>query len=154
MHPLHYSFTILPILLPSILSPILIPFLFQPFEGDQPIDLISPEVKLESRPIMNHGLQGLVTRPQGPGRQIADRSYYANDLRQRLQDITMEMQGMEDEAQHIENDNKLEAQLARRFENMAKEARMKEGQLADFNLALDKVRGHIDINELRAMIDR
>ncbi len=104
--------------------------------------------------MVNHGLQGITAKHVGPGRQIADKSFYLADLRQRLQDITSEMQSLEDESNLIEQDNLLFAQHSRKHENMIKEVRIKEGNLADFNLALDKVRTHTDVADVRAMYER
>jgi intraflagellar transport protein 74 len=115
---------------------------------------LQTDVVIEHRPMMTHGLQGIVTKNVGPGRQVADKAYHTLELRQRLQDIDNEMQNMRDEITKIETDNTLQAQLARKYDNMLKDIRNKEGDLADFNLALDKVRTNIDAAELRDMFDR
>ena len=112
------------------------------------------ELIIQHRPTLNHGLGGLATARVGPARQVADKTFYMSDLRQRLQDITLEMQAMDDEMEQIEHDGALHTQLQRKHENLLREVRLKEGNLADFNLALDKVRQHIAVADVRAMYDR
>ena len=122
--------------------------------GEQSHAPLQTDVVIEHRPMMTHGLQGMTAKNVGPGRQVADKAYHTLELRQRLQDIDNEMTNMRDEILKIETDNVLQAQLARKYDNMLKDIRNKEGDLADFNLALDKVRTNIDAAELRDMCDR
>lgn len=110
---------------------------------------LQDELMVENRPMMNLGLQGVQTRTLGPGRQVADKSFFLSDLKQRLHDILTEMRNMEDEKQRIEADNQMYAQYARKHENLLKEIRLKEGELADYNLALDKCRSHTDVADVR-----
>jgi intraflagellar transport protein 74 len=58
------------------------------------------------------------------------------------------------EIDQIDEDNNLQVQLTRKYENLLKEVREREGELADFNLALDKVRTHTESTELRDMFSR
>lgn len=53
---------------------------------------LSTDVKVEARPLTSGGLTGMATRIAGPGRQLADISYYRADLRNKLIDIQREIE--------------------------------------------------------------
>lgn len=101
-----------------------------------------------------HGLQGATVRQLGPGRQVADKAYHQLDLRQRLQDILVETQRLEDEMTQIDQEKTLHSQLTRKYENLLKELRLREGDLADFNLAIDKVRSRTQAADVAEMCER
>ena len=52
------------------------------------------KISAVDRPITNHGLSGMAGQMQGPGRQIYDRNYYANLLKQKNIDIVAEINKM------------------------------------------------------------
>ena len=103
---------------------------------------------------MTHGLQGMSTRAMGPSRQVADKGYYLLELRQRVQEVNSEVETIVKEIEQIEQDNNLQVQLSRKYDNLLREVREREGELADFNLALDKVRTHTEASDLREMFIR
>merc|ERR1719327_1692611 len=76
----------------------------------------------------------------GPGRQIYDRNYYANLLKQKNNDIVGEITKMKTEVEDINRDNNTYLTLERKYETLIKDVRRYEGELADYNLALDKHR--------------
>ena len=42
---------------------------------------LTTELNVTARPVTSQGLRGMQTQPLGPGRQIADRTYYLTELR-------------------------------------------------------------------------
>ncbi len=65
------------------------------------------QVKVVERPITNHGVRdaGVKTAATGPGRQIYDRNYYNNLLKQKKAEIMNEINKMKTEVEEINKDN-------------------------------------------------
>jgi len=49
------------------------------------------KVNSVDRPVTNHGMMGMNAKAAGPGRQIYDRNYYANLLKQKNIEIATEI---------------------------------------------------------------
>lgn len=116
------------------------------------------DVKVENRPLTSGGLAGMAAgggigsggRAQGPGRQLADINYYRGELRNKLADITREIDSMNAEIAKHTKDNANYGLYERKYDTVVREVRTLEGQLADFNLALDKHRTNTDLNDIKA----
>jgi len=52
------------------------------------------KVTAVDRPVTNHGMSGITVSNQGPGRQIYDRTYYHNLLKNKNNDIVSEINKM------------------------------------------------------------
>lgn len=91
------------------------------------------------------------TKPLGPQRQLADTSYYLNQLRTKQTDIVAEIASLKAESQQITTDNSAYTQYERKYEVIIKEVRQLEGQLADFNLAVDKIRTNTPVEDIKDM---
>ena len=61
---------------------------------------------------------------------------------------------MRKDKERIQTDTQRYSVLERSYETVAAEVRQLEGQLADYNLALDKMRTHSDINDIRDACER
>lgn len=94
------------------------------------------------------------TKPLGPGRQIADDKFFITELRTRIADITNETTRMRQEQETIKKDNASYAQYERKYEEQIKHVKDLEGELADFNLALDKLRTNTSVDDIQDMHDR
>lgn len=92
------------------------------------------------RPVTNHGMSGMKAGSLGPARQIYDRNYYLNLMKTKNNEIADEIQKMKQEVSDINRDNAKYLTLERRYEMLIKDVRKYEGELADYNLALDKHR--------------
>ena len=101
---------------------------------------MNTKVNSVERPVTNHGLSGMKAASLGPGRQIYDRNYYMNLLKNKNNEIADEIQNMKKEVNDINKDNAKYLTLERRYEMLIKDVRKFEGELADYNLALDKHR--------------
>ena len=103
------------------------------------------------RPVTNHGMSGIKVNNQGPGRQIYDRTYYLNLLKNKNTEIVNEISKMKQEVEDINKDNNTYLTLERQYENLIKDVRKYEGELADYNLALDKYRSDTKPEDIEAL---
>ena len=103
------------------------------------------------RPVTNHGMSGIKVVNQGPGRQIYDRSYYFNLLKNKNNELHGEINKMKVEVEDINKDNTTFLTLERQYEALIKDVRKYEGELADYNLALDKYRSDTKPDDIEAL---
>ena len=96
------------------------------------------------------GMMGMKTA-SGPGRQIYDRNYYGNLLKNKNIEIASEIQKMKQEVEDINKDNTNYLSLERKYELLIKDVRKYEGELADYNLALDKYRSDTKPDDIEAL---
>eukprot|EP00392_Amoebophrya_sp_AT5.2_P003995 g4000.t1 len=95
---------------------------------------------------------GSILRGQNkPGRQIYDKSYYMSQLRQKHNELRDALQKFNQEMVEIQNDNNTFTMLEKRYEQLIKQVRNLEGELADYNLALDKQRTDTRPEEVQYM---
>merc|ERR1719356_1170318 len=98
------------------------------------------EVKVTDRPMTIQGLTGMKTGSLGPKRQVYDKTYYMLELRKRCTNLQQEVEKMNTEVEEIRQDNHTYATLEKRYDQLVKNVRLLEGDLADHNLATDKQR--------------
>jgi len=79
------------------------------------------------------------TAAQGPGRQVQDKSYFLTELRHKKQELSKVLESMNFEIDKMSSDAKLHAQLDRKHGTLSTEVRALQGELADYNIILDKV---------------
>ena len=96
-------------------------------------------------------MSGIKATNQGPGRQIYDRSYYFNLLKGKNSLIVDEITKMKQEVEDINKDNTSYLSLERKYELLIKDVRKYEGELADYNLALDKYRSDTKPDDIEAL---
>jgi intraflagellar transport protein 74 len=106
------------------------------------------DVQVSDRPVTQQGMMGMRVRTAGPGRQVQDNTYYLGLLRNKITEITTEINKFKREISQFHADNSQYAQLERKYEAYIKEVRQLEGQLADYNLAMDKTRTGSDPADL------
>jgi intraflagellar transport protein 74 len=111
------------------------------------------KVNVVERPITNHGVSvvGIKSNAAGPGRQIHDRSYFLNLLKSKNTEIMNEINKMKSEVEEINKDNSTYMTLERKYETLIKDVRRYEGELADYNLALDKYRSDTKPEDIEAL---
>jgi intraflagellar transport protein 74 len=102
------------------------------------------------RPVTQQGMMGMKVSNQGPGRQIADRSYYMGELRKKCDELSSEIQKMNGEIEQHNKDNATYTQMERKYESLIKEVRKLQGDLADYNLIVDKSRTKTDPQDIAA----
>jgi hypothetical protein len=101
---------------------------------------LNASINVSDRPMTGQGVMGMKTQSQGPGRLVQDSAYYVGLLRQRINEVGKETQRLQDEMEQQVRDKSQISQLEKRYEALVKTKEQLEGQLADYNLALDKVR--------------
>ena len=111
------------------------------------------KVTAVDRPVTNHGMSGIKMANQGPGRQIYDRTYYKNLLKTKQTEITDEITKMKQEVENINSDTTTYLTLERKYESLIMEVRKYEGELADYNLALDKYRSDTKPDDIEAFFN-
>lgn len=110
---------------------------------------LDTNVQIEHRPITQHGMTGMKTSSKGPNRKIADRNYYENKLKEKLIEIHKAIESMKEKIKNHDSDKIEIIKLEKKRNNLMNEVREYEGKLADYNLALDKMRSDTDIINLQ-----
>ncbi|KAH7485235.1 hypothetical protein KRP22_006399 [Phytophthora ramorum] len=112
---------------------------------------LNTEVNVSDRPVTQQGMMGMRTGTgsAGPGRQVQDASFFKGKLHSKTAEIAAEVEKLQREIEQDAKDKAQCAQLERKYETMALEVRDLEGQLADYNLAMDKMRSATDPAEIR-----
>ncbi|EEB12154.1 conserved hypothetical protein [Pediculus humanus corporis] len=109
-------------------------------------------INVLDRPITQQGVAGLrmSTSSRGPQiRQVKDKRYYEGLLRMKMKDIQMEMNRLNEEIE-LETQQQATSQVyEKRVREIASELTGLQGQLADYNLVIDKVNTNTD----KAQID-
>jgi hypothetical protein len=100
---------------------------------------LSASINVSDRPMTGHGVMGMKVQGQNQGRLVEDAAYYIGLLRKKISDVNSETIKLRTEVEQQSKDNSQYTQLERRYENLLKNKENLEGQLADYNLALDKV---------------
>ncbi|KAF4318181.1 hypothetical protein BBO99_00007432 [Phytophthora kernoviae] len=110
---------------------------------------LNTEVNVSDRPVTQQGMMGMRVGSAGPGRQVQDASFFKGKLHSKTAEITSEIEKLQREIEQDAKDKAQYAQLERKYETLAIEVRDLEGQLADYNLAMDKMRSATDPAEIR-----
>lgn len=100
---------------------------------------LSASVNVSDRPVTGHGVMGMKVQNQQTGRLVQDSAYFVGLLRNKIKEVSDETNKLRDEVDQQSKDNSQYGQLERRYEALLKGKETLEGQLADYNLALDKV---------------
>ena len=100
------------------------------------------------RPVTGQGVMGMKTQGQGMGRLVEDNSYYVGLIRKKISDVEKETKKLRTEIDQQSRDNSSFASLEKKYETLIKDKEKLEGQLADYNLAMDKTRTSTDPDEV------
>ena len=101
---------------------------------------INASVNVSERPVTGQGVKGMKAQGGTGGRLVYDAAYYVGLLRKKINDVNNESIKLRSEMDQQSRDNSQYVQLEKRYETLLKNKESLEGQLADYNLALDKVR--------------
>ncbi|XP_010885919.1 intraflagellar transport protein 74 homolog [Esox lucius] len=123
--------------------------------------VLSAQIKVADRPVTQQGLSGMKTGMKGPQRQILDKSYYLGLLRSKINELTIETSKLQKEIDTFNQENSVYLSYEKRAEGLAGELKDLQGQLADYNMLVDKLNTNTemeevmnDFNKLRAQNDR
>jgi intraflagellar transport protein 74 len=115
---------------------------------------LNQDIQVSDRPVTGQGMMGMRTGSRGPGRSVQDRSYFLGLFRNKVGEITTEINSMKAQRDQFAKDSTQISQLERTYEMLLKEVRHHEGQLADYNLALDKQRTSTDPMEIHQVAEQ
>lgn len=83
--------------------------------------------------------------------KVTDKTYYMLELRKRITALTEEVNKINKEINDVQQDSELYQSLEKRYESLVKTVRSLEGDLADHNLATDKLRTDTQPEEVHHM---
>ncbi|CAM9135327.1 unnamed protein product, partial [Ectocarpus fasciculatus] len=113
---------------------------------------ISAQINVSDRPVTGQGVGGMRALGTASGhRLVEDQSYYVGLLTKKIQDVGSETRRLREEIDQSGKENSQFSQLERRFDALLKNKEVLEGQLADYNLALDKTRTSTDPEDVLQM---
>ncbi|KAF4113987.1 intraflagellar transport protein 74 homolog [Onychostoma macrolepis] len=110
--------------------------------------VLSAQIKVADRPVTQQGLSGMKTGIKGPQRQILDKSYYLGLLRSKINDLTMESSKLQKDIDTFNQENSVYLSYEKRAEVLAGEIRDLQGQLADYNMLVDKLNTNTEMDEV------
>ncbi|KAG7477147.1 hypothetical protein MATL_G00091030 [Megalops atlanticus] len=123
--------------------------------------VLSAQIKVADRPVTQQGLSGMKTGMKGPQRQILDKSYYLGILRSKINELTTESSKLQKEIDTFNQENSVYLSYEKIAEGLAGEIKDLQGQLADYNMLVDKLNTNTemeevmnDFNMLKAQNDR
>ncbi|ETO14428.1 hypothetical protein RFI_22942 [Reticulomyxa filosa] len=110
-------------------------------------------VEITNQPVTQHGMTGIQTKTldNAEKRRVADKSYYENEMKKKLAGIVQEIQRMTGEIKNAQLEQNEKKKCEEKKAEQMKSIRQLEGQLADFNLSLDKMRSNVDVQELKTI---
>uniref|UniRef100_A0A3Q1FJW7 Intraflagellar transport 74 n=1 Tax=Acanthochromis polyacanthus TaxID=80966 RepID=A0A3Q1FJW7_9TELE len=112
--------------------------------------VLSAQIRVTDRPVTQQGLSGMKTGMKGPQRQILDKSYYLGLLRSKINELTTETSKLHKEIDNYHQENSVYLSYEKRAEGLAAEIKDLQGQLADYNMLVDKLNTN---TEMEGMID-
>ncbi|KAL6098153.1 ift74 [Pungitius sinensis] len=113
-----------------------------------PAGVLSAQIKVTDRPVTQQGLSGMKTGMKGPQRQILDKSYYLGLLRSKINELTTETSKLHKEIDNFNQENSVYLSYEKRAEGLALEIKDLQGQLADYNMLVDKLNTNTEMEEM------
>ncbi|XP_011812505.1 PREDICTED: intraflagellar transport protein 74 homolog isoform X2 [Colobus angolensis palliatus] len=110
--------------------------------------VLSSQIKVADRPVTQQGLTGMKTGMKGPQRQILDKSYYLGLLRSKISELTTEVNKLQKEIEMYNQENSVYLSYEKRAETLAAEIKEFQGQLADYNMLVDKLNTNTEMEEV------
>ncbi|XP_045436239.1 intraflagellar transport protein 74 homolog isoform X1 [Pipistrellus kuhlii] len=110
--------------------------------------VLSSQIKVADRPVTQQGLSGMKTGIKGPQRQILDKSYYLGLLRSKINELTTEINKLQKEIEMYNQENSVYLSYEKRAETLAVEIKEFQGQLADYNMLVDKLNTNTEMEEV------
>uniref|UniRef100_A0AAR2M0C6 IF rod domain-containing protein n=1 Tax=Pygocentrus nattereri TaxID=42514 RepID=A0AAR2M0C6_PYGNA len=111
--------------------------------------VLSAQIKVTDRPVTQQGLSGMKTGGKGPQRQILDKSYYLGLLRGKINELTAETSKLQKEIDMFNQENSVYLSYEKRSaEGLAGEIKDLQGQLADYNMLVDKLNTNTEMDEV------
>ncbi|XP_026722505.1 intraflagellar transport protein 74 homolog isoform X1 [Athene cunicularia] len=116
--------------------------------GSSATGVLSSQIKVADRPVTQQGLSGMKTAMKGPQRQIMDKTYYLGLLRSKTNELTTEINKLQEEVEMYKQEKSVYLSYEKRAESLAGEIKEFQGQLADYNMVVDILNTNMDISEV------
>nr|XP_055054042.1 intraflagellar transport protein 74 homolog isoform X2 [Misgurnus anguillicaudatus] len=110
--------------------------------------VLSAQIKVADRPVTQQGLSGMKTAMRGPQRQILDKSYYLGLLRSKVNELSTESSKLQKDIDTFNQENSVYLSYEKRAEGLAGEIKDFQGQLADYNMLVDKLNTNTEMDEV------
>ncbi|XP_075383356.1 intraflagellar transport protein 74 homolog isoform X2 [Mycteria americana] len=106
--------------------------------------VLPSQIKVADRPVTQQGLSGMKTAVKGPQRQIMDKTYYLGLLRSKTNELTTEINKLQEEVEMYKQEKSVYLSYEKRAEALAGEIKEFQGQLADYNMVVDILNTNTD----------
>ncbi|NXO66178.1 IFT74 protein, partial [Phainopepla nitens] len=113
-----------------------------------PGGVLSSQIRVADRPVTQQGLSGIKTAMKGPQRQIMDKTYYLGVLRSKTNELTTEINKLQEEVEMYKQEKSVYLSYEKRAETLAGEIKDFQGQLADYNMVVDILNTSTDMAEV------
>ncbi|XP_066037557.1 intraflagellar transport protein 74 homolog [Chamaea fasciata] len=113
-----------------------------------PGGVLSSQIKVADRPVTQQGLSGIKTAMKGPQRQVLDKTYYLGVLRSKTNELTTEINKLQEEVEMYKQEKSVYLFCEKRAEALAGEIKDFQGQLADYNMVVDILNISTDMAEV------
>lgn len=100
------------------------------------------------RPVTQAGMMGMKTAVADPKRKVINRSYFAVLIKKKNEELMNEIARFREEVEKNQRETDVYRQSEKRREELSDEVKELEGQLADYNLAMDKHRAGAKASDL------
>ncbi|XP_061569834.1 intraflagellar transport protein 74 homolog [Cololabis saira] len=110
--------------------------------------VLSAPIKVTDRPVTQQGLSGMKTGMKGSQRKVLDKSYYLGLLRSKTNELVIEISKLGKEIDNYNQENSVYLSYEKRAEGLAAEIKDLQGQLADYNMLVDKLNTNTEIEEM------
>jgi intraflagellar transport protein 74 len=111
---------------------------------------LNTQLEVTLRPVTKEGLGGIAPGSLGPGRQVADRSYYLGILRAKNVELQAEIQRLNQEQETIIKNNAAQVSMDSKAKGLEKEIHDLKNLLSDYNFAVSKATSGADLNTLKS----
>ncbi|KAJ3183602.1 Intraflagellar transport protein 74 [Gaertneriomyces sp. JEL0708] len=105
-------------------------------------------MQIAERPMTQHGLGGIKTSTQGPGRMVQDITFYQSELRHRITLLSTEITRLNTEYDTVSKETSNYNTFEQRADTLAEELRELQGQLGDLNTLVDKLHTDTDLEDI------
>lgn len=109
---------------------------------------LNMNINIQDRPVTGQGMVGIKSNQNNTNRIVEDNAYYIGLLRKKINDITQETKRLQILYDNNIKDTSLLSNLEKKYNTLLQTKESLEGVLADYNLALDKVRTSTDPDDV------
>eukprot|EP00996_Jenningsia_fusiforme_P005796 NODE_685_length_1984_cov_16.704910_g633_i0.p1 GENE.NODE_685_length_1984_cov_16.704910_g633_i0~~NODE_685_length_1984_cov_16.704910_g633_i0.p1 ORF type:complete len:605 (+),score=188.84 NODE_685_length_1984_cov_16.704910_g633_i0:69-1817(+) len=120
---------------------------FQPMMGMG--TALNTQLEVTNRPVTKEGMAGVAPGSQGPGRTVADRSYFMGVLRAKNTELQAEIQRLKAQEEHLTKSSSAVASMDRRTKDVQAEVNALKEMLADYNFAVSKGQSGSDLDAIK-----